>query len=1134
MAVGHGFMCSVVSLILILFAVNNASNNDELRLSLADKSGTNTFWTEYVVFNPIIRNESIIINGYSASKTMSRVKVSRSLFTTKTDWLVATAFVSYDTPLVYLVRKRFLRRCLGYTSNSTAIFNPEILMLTRSGVNIWNPGPDSHAINDGLNDFRSCNVILPGNNGLKIGQWNINHLTDVKLEQIKSLLTAMKYEIHVLFLIETFLKPNKPDGILTIPGYTLFRKDRHGQKKGGGIIAYVTNSVTGIRISELENDEVESLWLNINPHKSKRPLLVGAIYRPPGSTVEADTKLELNIEDAYLRNQETYVVGDFNINYLDSVAYNKHHLGKALKSLNLSQVITTVTRPVSSTCLDHVYTTHPNFIADISIPNIGLADHLPVFFRRKYCKQPKHNQNNIIQYRDFKKLNSIELHRDLQNTPWDSAFETNNVNAALNNVEKMLNEVLDKHIPLKSKRVKKPSQPAWMTKEINVSMRQRDNLLKNARKSDRPVDWANYKKARCKTTNLIRKTKRKYFCDKIDENKGNPGGVWKALRSLSGTTKPSVNIKELTTENGTISDKNVITNTLNNHFTNVLEYIRQDNDCDAQYDDTKLRTFVSSRLDADTTFNIPKITKEQITEIINNIPDNKATGHDGISVRVIKEIIPTFISPLCKLLNLSIESNTFPDNWKTAQVIPLYKNGARNDTNNYRPISILPALSKVLEKHVARSLFDYLRTNNLIYKLQSAFRPGHSTETALIKLTDEILFNMDRDEVTGLVFIDFKKAFDIIDHELLLKKLSAYGASISTVNWMKSYLSERKQFTKLGNTISDRLPIKNGVPQGSILGPVLFLLFINDMPLHISTSNMDIYADDTTLSSSASWKEIPALQQVLTKDLEIVETWSRTNKMFINTSKTKAMILVGKCLRKRLDQDPINFQLSLNNKQIDFVKTYKLLGLKIDDDLTYDEHIDELCNKLSKRIGLLRHISPYLKQKQRLIFYQAVIKPVMLYGSPVWSSCSSKALDRVFRLQKRAARIILGVDRITRTVTMFNELKWVPFYTEAYVIRCGIAYKRLYGNIPDYLKETLKTNSDVHTRVTRYSKINFICPHYNKITNGGRTFAIRTIKDWNNLGSDLKKIETIKKFKKTLFQANLDLQKANGFFTDFK
>ena len=616
MADGHGFVSSAVSVFILIITVNCALYDDHLRLAYYEESKMN-FWR--ISSNAFIINEDVVLTTWHSAS--SENNALRHLFMRRIHRLVSATFITYGTPLrlFYFVRKRYLRRRLGFTSNSTATFNPEVMMLVRSGVNIVNPGPVAQI--NSINEFRSSNVILPGKSGLKIGQWNVNHLTDIKLEEIELLLTSMNYEIHILFVIETFLKPSKPDSMLELPGYTLHRRDRPGQKKGGGIIAYVSNNIKGVHVSELDDDEVESLWLNINPHRSKRPILVGAIYRPPGSTAVTDAKIESNIEAAYLRNQEIYILGDFNINYLDFVAYNNHRLVKALKSLNLTQVIKTVTRPISATCLDHVYTTNPSFIAEISVPNIDLADHLPIFFRRKYCKQLKQNTSHTIKYRDFKNLNSNILKRDLLDAPWDSAFVTNNVNDVLQTVETMLNEILDKHIPFKSKRVKKPSQPAWMTKEIVQSIRQRDNLLINARKSDKPADWANYSQAKNKTTNLIRKSKRKFFREKIDENKGNSRGIWKALRTLSGTIKPPVDIKELITENGTVSDKT--SNILNHYFTNIVEQISEGNDYSDEYDDSKLRSFVSSRLSADTTFTIPEITIEQITEIILKFPTIK-------------------------------------------------------------------------------------------------------------------------------------------------------------------------------------------------------------------------------------------------------------------------------------------------------------------------------------------------------------------------------------------------------------------------------------------------------------------------------------------------------------------------------
>ena len=366
--------------------------------------------------------------------------------------------------------------------------------------------------------------------------------------------------------------------------------------------------------------------------------------------------------------------------------------------------------------------------------------------------------------------------------------------------------------------------------------------------------------------------------------------------------------------NNIISDEASIANELNQYFVNILDQIGKKNDPGVEFDDTKLENFVSSRLNDNVAFNTPPIMPKQIIDTIGKIARNKASEHDGISIRVLKIIAPAFASPLCKLLNLSLSTNSFPDRWKLAKVTPLHKGGAQNDINNYRPISVLPVFSKIIEKHVASCLLNFLH-DNMLYEYQSAFRSGHSTETALIRLTDHILKNMDNDEVTGLVFIDFRKAFDVINHELLLKKLSIYGASPPSVAWFQSYLSQRKQFIKLGKTTSEQLTIRQGVLQGSILGLVLFLLFVNDMPLNVHKSTMDIYADDTTLSLSSDLKAFPALNKSLTKDLREVKKWASENKMFINTKKTKALLTTGKRLRRRLAHDTGKFEARMQKNR---------------------------------------------------------------------------------------------------------------------------------------------------------------------------------------------------------------------------
>ena len=300
--------------------------------------------------------------------------------------------------------------------------------------------------------------------------------------------------------------------------------------------------------------------------------------------------------------------------------------------------------------------------------------------------------------------------------------------------------------------------------------------------------------------------------------------------------------------------------------------------------------------------------------------------------------------------------------------------------------------------------------------------------------------------------------------------------------WFGSYLTGRKQYVRINGCCSTSKQLLQGVPQGSILGPILFLLFVNDMPqISIRDSTLDVYADDTTLSKCSSWENVPHLTQALNQDLKRLDEWSAQNKMFIKSQKTKSMLVTGKRLQNLVASTSID--VSLNGSNIEHVTDFKLLGITLDQDLSFNSKIEELCKKLAKRIGLLRHISLYLKRNQRDIYYSTIIKPVMLYGSTIWTSCSKANLLKVLRLQKRAARITLDAERTAPSVDLFNILKWVPFYAQSHVNRCALIYKRLNGNTLECINDLL-LNSDTHNRSTHFCNINLMCPRSKRSTEG--------------------------------------------------
>ena len=303
------------------------------------------------------------------------------------------------------------------------------------------------------------------------------------------------------------------------------------------------------------------------------------------------------------------------------------------------------------------------------------------------------------------------------------------------------------------------------------------------------------------------------------------------------------------------------------------------------------------------------------------------------------------------------------------------------------------------------------------------------------------------------------------------------------------------------------------------------------MPLHVQKSTMDIYSDDTTLSLSSNWKTLPLLNRFLSKDLSEVERWARENKMYVNWICKKLKLVTEKRLRKRMVQDTGNLGVKTDNAEIEQVANHKLLGTITDEDLTYEVHVNKLCNKLSKQLGLSRHISPYLKRNHRIIYFNTVIKPLMMYASTAWTSCNKEVLQRVVCVQKRAARIILQAQCTSRRLTLFNNLSWIPFYNEVYIKRCELAFKRINGSqLPDYWSASLRKNSDVHSRNTRNCDVNLLCPLHRNISEGGRTFAVRTVKDWNNLPRSLKTRRSLKSFKAELWKIVLNSHKSKGSF----
>ena len=548
---------------------------------------------------------------------------------------------------------------------------------------------------------------------------------------------------------------------------------------------------------------------------------------------------------------------------------------KELRDSNFKQLVSCATRPISKSCLDHIWSNKPDRIVNIKCPDICISDHLPVLAVRlyKHCSRDKTKNHKFITYRNLKCLNQEKFVKALYDVPWDAIFVFNEVDDIVNGWYSLLNEAIDANAPVKRKRIRDDTKPKWLSPAILKLMKKRDHLLRKAKRSNAPDDWSALKSAKNKVTNSINTAKKNFSHESFRENENNPKKIWSALKELSGKQSPrGVTYLE---ENKTmrIKDDVSIAEVFNKHFTGLAESLVDKTAI--QFNSKTLKSFVSKRNTSNVKHAFPAITPNQTRNLIEAIPSGKATGMDGVSARILKIAAPAIAPSLAKLINICIARGTFPTAWKEAKVTPIHKQNSKSDKYNYRLISVLPVLSKIFERHLHNSLSAFLKDNHLLYLLHSAFRRYHSTETALIEIVDRMLLNIDDNHINGLLLAEFQKAFDLVNHDLLIEKLRIYGLDDNSLDLMRSFLQNRTQRTVMRGAQSLSKTLTHRVPQGSILSPLLFLMHINDLPEAVSQpTTVDIFADDTTLSSCSPYMDTSRLCSKLCQSTLELEEWS--------------------------------------------------------------------------------------------------------------------------------------------------------------------------------------------------------------------------------------------------------------------
>ena len=604
----------------------------------------------------------------------------------------------------------------------------------------------------------------------------------------------------------------------------------------------------------------------------------------------------------------------------------------------------------------------------------------------------------------------IKIHIQNEKAMWNFASEITNSNImekldknSLSDPSKnykIITEVLEKanhkHMPYKLVKFKKHKHKhsQWITNGILKSIKYRDNLhnqLKrlNPTSIEHVIKTSNLKTYNSILKRSIRAAKLSYYEQLFNSYKNDARKTWKTINEILHRSIKKRSLPEyFKNRDNKITDNVEIANYFNSFFTNIgkdlANKIKDDSNNNYSYYLTR---------NSENRLQFQETNEESILKIIDNFPAKSSSGCDGITLKQLKYLKYVLINPLTILINQILNTGIFPDKMKIAKVIPIFKNEDQTSFCKYRPISLLPVISKVIEKVIYNQMYSFFTKHQLFNDNQYGFRSGHSTEHAILEVIDRTIPALDSNETPINIFLDLSKAFDTLDHSILLGKLQFYGMDADALKLMESYLKNRKQYVIYNDSISETLPNTTGVPQGSILGPLLFLIYINDLPNSCETFKYIMYADETTLFTTIQLSNTCPTKDIeynLNSDLNKINEWLKINKLSLNVKKSK--YIIHKLGNKQVN----NLLLKIDETVIERVQHFNLLGITLQENLSWDVHIKNISIKCSKLIGILNKLKRFLPLNIKVTLYNALMLPYINYCLMVWGfSC-----NRIIKLQK--------------------------------------------------------------------------------------------------------------------------------------
>ena len=828
-----------------------------------------------------------------------------------------------------------------------------------------------------------------------------------------------------------------------IPGYTLFSNPR--STRGGGVAIYSKNDHCGEIIQSLSCmlSCIETIFIECCFQGEK--FLIGCIYRPPSFSVRdflsEFTRILAVIRDNF-GNHKVSINGDFNINLIEET-----QSGGALKYLSLFftgglfPVILRPTRIGSSTAslLDHMWTSFIDRVSNTGIIMSNISDHFPVFsivsspgsdLARNHCK--------IIKYRSDSEDNRIAFSSDVLSHDWTFVEEFDSADSAYNAFSDRITSLYDKNFPVRTRKVKRIDElKPYITKEIKLLIKKKHKLQKSYNKW--PISYAKeYKAMRNKLNSLIKTARAKYYRGKLASGGQSPQNTWRIVNSILGRERKQCSYKILV-DGVLVSDPYDVATGFNRYFSEVGANLA------SKFNDTDDFLEYLSENSCIQNFQMSPTTVEEVASVILALRD-ASPGHDGLPLFIFRENINILVNPVTYICNLSLSKGVFPSNLAIAKVVCIFKSGDPKKPENYRPISVLPIFSKVLEKLVYVRLTAHFVDSNLLTPYQFGFRDGVSTLDAIHAIVDSLHSSFNVDKIVIGVFIDLAKAFDSLDRRKLLLKLSHYGVSGVALDWFRSYFSKRQQFVNYNGVSSSTFSINYGVAQGSLVGPLLFIIFMNDIVNCSKLLNFILYADDTNVFLDVD--DLSRGLTVVNSELQKLSAWMKCNSLTLNETKLHYVVFSGKRRILHTSRDV----LRMDGNVIKKVTSTKFLGIQLDERLLFDVHISFIIRKVSKFIPILYNIRSILTPIALKYIYHGLIYPNLTYCVSVWGNCPKSYLNPLFILQKKIIRIICFKNRIAHSAPLFKSLFFLPLDMIIIYMTCTYTFKVLQRRSGQYFE----------------------------------------------------------------------------------